>query len=367
MQPPAVAPFHRHVEIRPDIHEYSPAIGAMPTIYIHVGPHKTATSSIQDGLKRYRQKLLSQGIYFPLLPGPSGELCENHSPLIYSLFGDDPKSYHVNVAHGITTIEGVRALNEKYREFMIEEAHRCVDEACSTIIFSGEDMILLGDSGIRRLKNFMLRHFGSSTEVKVVFYVRAPHDWFASLVQQWVKGGEVLKDVTGARFFDIKAKLAPFCRHFGRTNIMIGKYEEAIEHQGGPTAHFLSRICEGFDVAGIRSGAVNVGLCAEAVHIVSALNEVSRVAGAALPIGVPPNYVTRFSQVDGAKFVLPEAIQRRVWAEAGEGLRWLEATFGVALYGQLQYVTSPKAMWSEGAILSMAKVYWEAANCSYAK
>ena len=330
----------------------------MATIYLHIGPHKTASSSIQEGLKRYREELLSQGIYFPLLPGPNNELYENHSLLIFSLFGDEPDKYHINAAHGITTRDAVNALNEKYKEFLIKEARQRASSQ-SAIVFSGEYMVLLSDSGIRKLKEFLLCQFGTSTSIKIIFYVRAPHDWFSSLVQQWVRGGEVLDEIVHARFFSIRDKIQPFCRHFGKSNVLIGKYEDSIQHQGGPVAHFLSLISEGFDTSTIRSSSVNIGLCAEAVQLVSALNKASREAGTGLPVGVPPNYLTRFSQIPGAKFVLPRHIQRRVWVEARESLEWIESTFGIELYNEFECIEPSKAMWSDDAVLSIAKLVVE--------
>jgi hypothetical protein len=330
----------------------------MATIYLHVGPHKTATSSIQEGLRRYREELGLLGIYFPLLPGPDDELYENHSLLMHSLFGAEPEGYHINVARGFTTKEAVVALNHHYRDTLINEAHKCANNY-SAIVFSGEDMVLLSDSEIRQLREFLLCHFGRTSAIKIVFYVRAPNDWFSSLVQQWVRGGEVLDDIIDTKFFDIKAKLQPFCRHFGKDNVLIGKYEDAIHHQGGPVAHFLSLVFDGIDTSNIRSSFLNVGLCAEAVQLISALNKASREAGEGLPVGVAPEYLNRFSQIRGAKFVLPKDVQKRVWADALESLEWIQSTFGIDLYKGFEYFEPRKPMWSEDALLSIAKLVWE--------
>ena len=328
----------------------------MATIYIHVGAHKTATSSIQEGLKRYRTQLLLRGIQFPLLPGPNGDLMENHSCLMYSLFGDEPAKYHINVGHGITTTEAALQLNAFYKECLTNEMN---DFSGQALVLSGEDMILLGDSGIRRLRSFLLARLGPGSTVKVICYLRAPHDWFSSLVQQVVRGGAALEEAMTRRFPNIRTHIEPFVDHFGKSNIIIRKFEDAIAHEGGPVGHFLTQISEGFDTSQIQSRSVNSGLSAEGVELVSALNKAYAAAGKGPPVGVAREYLEPFLGIRGAKFVVPQAVQERVWQEARESLKWIESSFGISMYEEFKSIEPAGALWGENALLNVAELVLE--------
>ncbi|MCU0373161.1 MAG: hypothetical protein MUE56_07950, partial [Ignavibacteria bacterium] len=190
--------------------------------------------------------------------------------------------------------------------------------------------------------------------MKVICYLRAPHDWFASLVQQWVRGGAVLEDALQIKFPDIRAHIEPFVRHFGKTNILIKKFEDAVEHQAGPFGHFLSQISEGLDTSRIRSRLVNTALSAEGVQLVSALNADDRAASKGLPLGVAREYLTPFCGIRGAKFVLPISTQERVWKEARKSLEWIESSFEIEMYREFEYIESSRPTWDEDALLSLA-------------
>jgi hypothetical protein len=328
----------------------------MTAIYLHVGAHKTATTSIQQGLKRYRRALLSSGIKFPLLPGPHGDLEENHSSLLYSLFTEIPAEYHINVYHGIATHEAARQLNEQYKEFLASEISTFEEKV---LIFSGEDMVILGDLGIRKLRAFFSLYSKPGATVKVVCYLCSPHDWFASFVQQAVRGGAVLEEAMGNRFPDIRAHLEPFVNHFGKQNVLIRTFEEAVNHKSGRLGHFLSQVSEDFDVSSIQSVPANTGLTAEALQLVSALNKSYRAAGKGPPLGVAREYLAPFLGMRGVKFVLPKSVQERVWREAKHSLEWVESLFGIQLYPEFQYIEPKGKEWGDDARLSAAKLIWE--------
>lgn len=325
----------------------------MRTIYLHVGPHKTATSSIQTGLLRLRDHLLSHGVLFPLLPSPNFAPIPNHSAFLYSLFADQPENYHINIGQGITTPSAIVTLHSKYEEYFRTEVAPCPSD---TIIFSGEDTILLSDRGLARLRAFLNEHFGPDHTIKVIYYLRAPHDWFASLVQQWIQGGWVLDDLFDGNVPNIRAKLEPFVQQFGPEHILIGKFEDAIAHRNGPAGHLLSLVSEEIAIPNIATAIENKGLCAEAVHLVSALNKITRSGDDTVSNGVARDYLDPFLRLRGARFVLPEPVQERAWRSTQESLAWIEATFGIDTYKTFEYQSQPTPMWAEEAIAGIAEL-----------
>lgn len=325
----------------------------MKTIYLHIGPHKTATSSIQSGLKQARNLLFDNGINFPLLPGPDLVPDHNHSALFYSLFCDHPENYHMNRRAGIATSHSAQRLNQEYRRTLIAELTRTDTE---TLLFSGEDIVLLSNGELARLKSFFSSQAGDDCAIEVICYVRSPIDWYSSLVQQWVRGGACLEDAVETPCPSLKALLQNFVDHFGPDNITIRKYEEAIAHKNGPAGHFLQSVLGLVDTGPIPRLAENKGLSAEAVYLVSALNKTMRTRGDALPEGVERPYLEPFFSIDGARFVIPRERQEAVWSSFQEDLAWIASVFGISTYANPGYREPNAQLWGDDAILSLAKL-----------
>jgi hypothetical protein len=298
-----------------------------------------------------RSQLESHDIHFPLLPGPDLKLTANHSGLFYSLFGDAPENYHLNVAQGIATQEAARQINRWYEDQLIKSIKR---SSFKSTIFSGEAILLLSSAAISRLKSFLTVHFGEECSIKVIFYLRPPNDWFASLVQQWVRGGAVLDEIKGTHFPNIRARLEPFVATFGANNVLIGKFEDAISYPGGPTAHFLSYINCDVDTTDISNRVENRGLCAEAVYLLSALNKMRRTIPGDTDAKSPHIPLEAFFNIKGTKFVLPKDLEEAAWNSAQESLDWISLTFGVALYKKCVHHEPQTAMWQEDALQSIA-------------
>lgn len=75
----------------------------MKKLYLHMGFHKTGTSSFQETCKKNVGFLKAQGLLYPLFnSGHIGmEDISNHSIPIYSMFCEDPGRYHINVKHQV--------------------------------------------------------------------------------------------------------------------------------------------------------------------------------------------------------------------------------------------------------------------------
>ena len=73
--------------------------GTLKELILHVGFHKTATSSFQATCVKNRELLADQGIYYPSF-SLVNKVINNHSAPIASLFTKDPSSLRVNVTQG---------------------------------------------------------------------------------------------------------------------------------------------------------------------------------------------------------------------------------------------------------------------------
>lgn len=148
----------------------------MKKLIIHVGLHKTATSSIQSTLAHNRQLLEAQGITYPIF-NLQDKLIDNHSIPFYSLFCEEPEKYHINIRFNVDIQEQHKAYRAKIDEMLRNK--RCV-------FISGEDISLLSlDALLTLTKLFQENGF----EIEAHCVVRPPYSLLCSLIQQNIKGG----------------------------------------------------------------------------------------------------------------------------------------------------------------------------------
>jgi hypothetical protein len=85
-------------------------------IFLHIGLHKTATTSIQKTLflKKNSKLLEAHGYFYPK------HWPDNHSIPLYSIFCDFPEKYHINIKKGYS-INEIKKVNEAYLESLEQE------------------------------------------------------------------------------------------------------------------------------------------------------------------------------------------------------------------------------------------------------
>jgi len=115
--------------------------------YVHIGPHKTGTTSIQWFLKENRAELLKHGYFVP----ESGNISGGHHPLVRQLCGQAVREHQRKTAAGF-----VSAIK---------------DTTCEAIVISSES---LGDLLINRncARQFFGRLEELNLEPKLVFFPR---------------------------------------------------------------------------------------------------------------------------------------------------------------------------------------------------
>lgn len=148
----------------------------MKKVILHVGMHKTASSSVQATLSRNRNKLEVMGKYFPLFE-LNGMTIDNHSIPVFSLFSSNPENYDINIRFNVD----VKHQNQEYKNKLIESL-----KLHDTVVISGEDISMLAESELLELKPF-LEQYGHTLEVHCI--LRSPYSLLCSLVQQNIKGG----------------------------------------------------------------------------------------------------------------------------------------------------------------------------------
>lgn len=141
---------------------------------VHIGMHKTGSSSIQNMLFHH---LKDKKFNYTNL----GEA--NQSAQIYSLFSEHPEKYHGHISRAWNTSD-INQYVEKNFKILINSF---TTTSSSTIeIISGEDIGLLSFDEIVKLKTFLYKYF---KKVKIIAYIRPPVSYIQSAFQELIKHG----------------------------------------------------------------------------------------------------------------------------------------------------------------------------------
>lgn len=204
----------------------------MKKLYLHVGPHKTGTTTLQGTFCHYRNDLKQHGIdYFP---------GSNHT-IFYKAFSDCLESYH-QYYRGWR-----RSVNQDAERAKIREQLYKLNE--DTIVVSAEDISLLSENALKEMKGFLISECGID-QITVVAYIRKPFDYLLSSIQQFIKPGMTdLDDITRNHYKKYSLQGCPnfvggaqeilselylpiprkLINSFGKENVILDSFEQSIK------------------------------------------------------------------------------------------------------------------------------------------
>ena len=182
----------------------------MKQVILHIGMHKTGTTSIQNSL----HGLETDGIRYARFPDM------NHSKAMYTIFSGSRYKHHSWQSIGFT--ENQIDKEKDYFFKILEE--ELSDNSITKLVISGEDISAMSPAE----QKILCSYFQSKNIIlKVVYIVRDPHNWSVSSIQQQVKGGA--KELLAANPF-YRRRIAGFIKGCGIENISIYKYEDLVKH-----------------------------------------------------------------------------------------------------------------------------------------
>lgn len=132
----------------------------MKQVYIHIGPPKTGTTTIQHSLHKNRDKLIENGVYVPR----TGSMPD--------------KAHHHNLGWELIKAE---KFNQSYGTWrgLLEEISKI---EASKIVLSSEGFIRCTDDNIRAIKDYLQDY-----DIYIVFYARRQDKKIQS---QWAQGAK---------------------------------------------------------------------------------------------------------------------------------------------------------------------------------
>ena len=182
----------------------------MTTLYIHIGVHKTGTTTIQNVLTRNADVLLANGVHAPdrlLYEGRDREV-KRHHELAWTIMR--PRQRPRKTAEADTVYRA-------YNAAIAASPHRAV-------VLSSEAFSKLGERQVAEFRSRLYR-----CDTKIVVYVRNQVDWVESFANQSIKSrGEwdvdkLVKEITPQA--DFYRKIMIWADQFGKENIIVRVYE----------------------------------------------------------------------------------------------------------------------------------------------
>jgi hypothetical protein len=322
-------------------------------IILHAGLHKTGTTSIQNTLYATENySLLDHKDYLYLKGWPS-----NHSIPIYSAFCDENEHVAIMNRYCLTDIKN---LNKKYLRILENEV---TESKKSKLIFSGEAISALKIKNLHSLKEYLVSLCNKTERITVKIYVRHPIDWSVSSIQQIIKVNETYQSsVNIVKYLlrnNFKNSIDKFVKVFGKGNIDVYSFEEAVAHKYGPVGHFLSKLSfEDCKISKFNIIKANEGSSLIALDLISFLNEkMPRINNGKVHEQRSLGDVYPLLDIKGPEFDIPYALKTDLFEVCQEDIKWLKDHYEID-YSFPQKENKITYEFTEETILDIRKIYF---------
>ena len=283
----------------------------MTRCIIHIGMHKTGSSSIQKSLRGFQNE---EFMYAAL--GADA----NHSLAIYSLFFADPGRHHL---HRTRSDEEVSA----YIGRAWGDLERAIAAARGrTLLISGEDIGVLPERDLIKLRNYFQSKFD---EIVIAAYVRAPGSFLSSAFQQRVKGGTIRSFDVERLYRNYRISFGKFDQLFGRDKVQLWKFEPKTFPEGCVVQDFTSRL--GISFPKERVVRVNESLPRQAVAMLYTYGKFSSNFDSASMGGQHSTTLGNLVVRGGDKFRFSPDLVRPILERNRSDIEWMEARLGQSL------------------------------------
>lgn len=194
----------------------------MKKLILHVGLHKTASSSIQVSLAKNKQLLEQSGILFPMFKGLDGIARSNHSAGVYSLFCDNPSEFRLNIVNQWDAEKTNANFLQQLQQSMFYDGQ---------LLISGESISTLTKNELKKLKSFFRAY-----DIRVICFVREAYEYQCSAIQEQIKDGiDCLSDL---RFRKTANRVENIKSIFPNTEFY--SFDQACKYERGPVYFFLN-------------------------------------------------------------------------------------------------------------------------------
>jgi hypothetical protein len=310
-------------------------------IVLHVGLHKTGTSSIQRSCQKYRDTLRQWGVEYPVFRFAEREFF-NHSDPLAAIFGTRMGRYGIRERLRIGADTSVAA--GIFREQLQQELDNPVAD---TLLLSAELVCDFSVKDMLALRAYLQVH---SEHLQVIAFVRSPLSSLESLLQQRCRSGRVVEadSLVGV----VTARCEALQKAYPDA-LELFNYHEAQNHPIGLVGYFFRLLgLPEEDVSRLAMVRANSSVSMEAFLLMDAINR-TYPAGPKHDHGVPRSYndMSPLYTLPGQPFQLDD-IERTALFEslAEEGAR-LERALNMTFPPPVRRQSTP--LWQVQTLLAL--------------
>jgi hypothetical protein len=281
-------------------------------VILHVGLHKTGSTSIQLNCKLYAEQLLNAGIYYPKF---SSDNWENHSVPLSLICQDKPwyKNHSLNSLYDSNETAMLAAL--AMRNFLMSEL---IGNNSKKILFSAEDISGFTLEELENLKS-ILSDF-DELEFEIIMYVRHPINSILSNAQELVRAGvhSLSHIFEQGNIQNAEQKIKNLQSIFGPECIQVYNFDEVVADFNDVTAHFFKLLeCSHIETEQVIANSAS---SLEKILVLSAINS----------YGV--KYVRLLNEHlpnDGTKISADTKLENYFWLSSSNDVDFLDINFGI--------------------------------------
>jgi hypothetical protein len=285
-------------------------------IWLHIGLHKTGTSSFQKFCHSNRSALADADLCYPTD-------WVNHNDLYFAFSETSLNEDRIRRLH----IKNIDELHDWIARKKMDFESEMRASKCSKILVSGEKFSDLTCDGAKSLIVF-LQTFADI--VKVLTVVREPISFANSYASENIKGGSTLAEETEhPPLAYYKRRIAPYLNEVGHSNISVLNFDNLFDNGSDLIRSMLQTV--GIDVSRCTSivPVENKSLTQAAAEILSLVNEhwYSRNDRYSPPPRFP---ATILNSLTGRNMTLPPQAIKQVMEKTLEDVIWIEREFGIS-------------------------------------
>ena len=321
-------------------------------VYLHIGLHKTGTTSIQQTMYESREALLSNGINYLAIDA-------NHGPPIISMLSDAPHKDPRNVRRFVDTPAKAKIYNFLTRRQLKRELRR---NRSPKFLISGEGLSGLKHEKILALKKMLDPY---ALGYRIIVYARDPYGYANSASLQRLKTGSVLgRWDRKMPLPNHKRRIEKYIRLFGRENVDIRLFAPDRWVDKDLVSDFLVAIGEKPELRNaLNVVRANQSMSHEAAMILSETN-------IAIPANVnglanrnrAPGFHLYIAEIKGEKFFLAPETYRQFSGKAVADCRWLNRTVGERVLGASEPKPESAPRWDDVTVQSIRDLVRELAS-----
>lgn len=312
----------------------------MKTVILHIGLHKTGTTTLQGCLKGYK----SQEIKYASFEH------KNHSIPIFTIFSDNRYKYHIWKTAGLNNkeIDQYRLKNIRVLE------NDLLDRSSSKLLISGEDISILK----KREKEALIEFFKKrNADVEVIAYVRSPISWCASTFSSLVRQGNNIKRLN----INYKSRISPFINILGKDKVRVFDFDLITTKPNGLLNHFSNL----FGLPKMISPKLNTSLSLLALALTWELNKLCKNIEIPLILQKRLELVNLiknfFDEKNGFNPADPQVLFQICNSSVKDECDWLNNSFGIQFPSPLKSNSVPLEEYLNEAIknntLSVGKFF----------